>query len=247
MMEILLDMILVAAAYDGAVLLSHQFRITSVSVSLATARLPLLFISTYLAFFICRVYHGVWRYVGIEDLPRFGAAAALAAALVFALSRLERSGVDETTVVLYGILLFNLLSLTRLSLRLFSSLAKSLAQREQRILIVGTGATAESAARQVGQRQRVHLVGFVDEDPFKSNKLIYGRRVLGSLTNLQSIYDQTNFSMILIADDLPSLGNVSRVQRFAETHKIEIRRYLFKEESFSSPDVLSSGNMMQAD
>jgi FlaA1/EpsC-like NDP-sugar epimerase len=245
--EMGLDSLLVAAAYYGAVLLrDNSHGITPLSVSLITARLPLLLTATYAAFFSCRIYQSVWQNVGIEDVPRFAAAAAYATAGAGVLLYIDRSGVLQSTVILYGLLLFNLLAFSRLSLRFFRVGVNKLVQRlGHRILIIGTGGNAELALQQLAQNPASEraglLVGFVDRDPFKFNKLIHGHRVLGNPANLDSLYQRNQFNLIVVADDSLSPEQFNHILTFAQSHNVELRRYAVHEDTLAPLGSADSG------
>src|SRR5690606_7968795 len=117
------------------------------------ATLPLAVAAAYLAFFILGVYRGVWRYVGLDELVRFAAAALGAAALSGVLAALlyareETPGVTPLTFGLFAVYLFLGLAGTRASFRLLDRAAgRGAAPGGQRVLICGAGDAGEMALR----------------------------------------------------------------------------------------------------
>src|SRR5579863_5021110 len=97
----------------------------------------------------------------------------------------------------------------------------------ERVLIVGAGRMGEAAVRYIfsGSDRRMRLVGFVDDDAFKTGKLVHGHQVLGPLDDLPRIYLATGFQRMLIAADGISEDRLAIVKAFADAHHLSLQRF----------------------
>jgi FlaA1/EpsC-like NDP-sugar epimerase len=129
--------------------------------------------------------------------------------------------------VLYVILLLNLLAASRMSFRALRRGVALLALPDERVLIVGAGELAEAAARYLTthRSRRFKLIGFVDDDSFTLGKLVHGRRVLGTLTDLDRIYQTRGFSQVLVAAETVPGDRMERLRQFAGRHQLSVRRF----------------------
>lgn len=131
-----------------------------------------------------------------------------------------------SVLVLYVIILFNLLIVTRLS---FQALRKGLGKLSSvggRVMVVGAGTVGEAAATYLlsGNGHSLRVVGFVDDDGFKRGKLVHGQRVLGSTSDLEEVYRTVPFDQLLIASDEVSDACVAELRAFATA----VRRFLIQ-------------------
>jgi FlaA1/EpsC-like NDP-sugar epimerase len=156
---------------------------------------------------------------------RFATGSVLAGIFVVLTSLVVPLELSGSIAVLYVILLLNLLVASRMSFRALRRGVALLASPDERVLIVGAGELAEAAARYLTthRSRRFKLIGFVDDDSFTLGKLVHGRRVLGTLTDLERIYQTRQFSQVLVAAEtigsLPAGGNSAcAASRFACTN-----------------------------
>jgi FlaA1/EpsC-like NDP-sugar epimerase len=149
-----------------------------------------------------------WRYVGIPDLVRIGAAVTLASlgtavATLTLVTGFPRSvfGIDWALSALF------LLGVTAASRVLREWGVVSAARKAGRpILIVGAG---EAGVRVVGELRRsaqlrLCPLGFVDDDPAKAGARVQGLRVLGTRHDLLELCARHPVEEIVIA--IPSAG-----------------------------------------
>jgi len=222
------DLALISAAYFGAFALRLDFGIDSPLVTTVTASMPWVLLVTYPAFFLAGVYRGIWRYTGLSDGIRFANGAALSGIFLAAGSMLFPIALSGSIVVLYSILLFNLLVFTRVSFRAMRMGISRLAAPDERVLVVGAGEVGAAAADYMFSaqgRSGVRLVGFIDEDGFKRNKLVHGQRVLGTFDDLAQIYRSKHFSQLLIADESLPAARLAMLSAFAERHGVTVHRF----------------------
>lgn len=74
---------------------------------------------------------------------------------------------------------------------------------KERLLIVGSGRTAEHMAWLLSHpaySRQLTLVGFVDEDFMNQGQRVYGRKVLGAFRDLPELIRKHNIGLVLVAD-----------------------------------------------
>uniref|UniRef100_A0A7C4PGB6 Polysaccharide biosynthesis protein n=1 Tax=Anaerolinea thermolimosa TaxID=229919 RepID=A0A7C4PGB6_9CHLR len=115
------------------------------------------------------------------------------------------------SVVLAGGLRFvlRLLAENRVNQVLYSGLDR---RRTQKVLIVGAGDAGALVVRELQKNPQLYLtpVGFLDDNPSKLKQQIYGVPVIGTLSDLTKVIDQTGADQVIIA--IPSApGRVVRL------------------------------------
>jgi len=207
--EIVFDLFLIGVTYYLAFWSRFGLSMSETAMTSFLATLPLAVAAAYLAFFILGVYRGVWRYVGLDELVRFAAAALGAAALSGVLAALlyareETPGVTPLTFGLFAVYLFLGLAGTRASFRLLDRAAgRGAAPGGQRVLICGAGDAGEMALRwiQMNPQLGYQPVGFLDGDPYKTGRRIHGVEILGDYRALESLLEARRVDGLLLAAD----------------------------------------------
>jgi len=228
--EAAMDLALISAAYFGAHLLRLDFQLQSAVVERIFHSLPWVMLVTYPAFAIAGIYRGIWRYAGLSDGIRFAYGALLAGAFMLCGSRVMPIDLSGSIVLLYMMLLFNLLTASRMSFQVLRKLIAELATVNDRVLVVGVCEAGASAANFISQ-SRAHsarLVGFVDPDSFKHGKLVHGEQVLGGPDDIERIHARVPFTEILVADDKIAPNHLETLRRFARAKGISMRRFLIE-------------------
>jgi UDP-GlcNAc:undecaprenyl-phosphate GlcNAc-1-phosphate transferase len=225
--EATVDVALIAAAYFGANLLRRNFLIDGAMLNAVMYSLPGVLLATYPAFLIAGIYRGIWRYTGLSDGIRFANGAVLAGIFIVPASMVVTIDLSGSIVVLYVILIFNLLVLTRSSFQTIRRAIGYLAAPTERVVVVGAGRIGAAAVSYLfsERRQEIRLVGFIDDDGFKLGKLVHGQRVLGSSADLERVYRSSPFDQVLIADNEISDERLGRIGEFARRHELAVRRF----------------------
>jgi hypothetical protein len=225
--EVCLDLFLATAAYFAVFLLWTNFRVSEEMLRPLVAGVPWILAVTCSAFYVTGVYRGIWRFVGLADVMRFARGVLSASLLVMILSALNLVPFRAAAVVLFGIVLFNLLLATRLSLRVIPRILATFATTQSRILIVGTYQNWEDIVHECSRRtgRRSKAVGFVDDDLFSHGMLAGGLRVLGATDAIERIYSSARFDEIVIADGQINQHRLLTLQLFAQRHRVRLCNY----------------------
>lgn len=170
------------------------------------------------------LYGPVWRFASVEEAARIVVAVILGSVLsMLALGVIART----TDTTLPSISAAGLAGLTillgcggvRFQARLFSVEREGLRRNAHGIptLVVGAGDLGVTLTTELDADDRVHVVGFVDDDPALRRRSIRGRRILGSTDDLEALCEEYRIERIVVAiadesrDDLrPILARAMR-------------------------------------
>jgi UDP-GlcNAc:undecaprenyl-phosphate GlcNAc-1-phosphate transferase len=237
--ELFLDVALVSAAYFGAMLLRYDFDLSVAQVDQMIAGLPWIVALGCASFLAAGVYRGIWRYTGLAESVRFALAATLAGLTVKVAAYLLPITISRSALVLFVLLLFNFLVLTRWSFHLFQRIARFLAHSAQRLVIVGADARGAAAVQHLHSTtgNGAEMIGLVDDDSFKHGKLFHGYPVLGSIRDLDAIMKHTPFDEIVIAQETLSPAQVQALETFSSGHGITLRRFWLGVTDISAPAI----------
>ncbi len=170
------------------------------------------------------LYRRIWIYASTRELMLIVAAVAtssvlLSAVMISLASMRVFIGFPRAVLVIDFLLSVVLAGGLRFVLRLLaenrvSQAAHSgLAQRQtSKALIVGAGDAGALVVRELQKNPQLYTepVGFLDDNPAKQKQQIYGVPVVGTLTDLGKVLDQTHADQVVIA--IPSApGRVVRL------------------------------------
>jgi UDP-GlcNAc:undecaprenyl-phosphate GlcNAc-1-phosphate transferase len=214
-LEVILDFFLIGIAYYLAFLTHQGFFLDNETFGLFLQSLPVALGGAYIAFFALGVYRGVWRYVGLDDLLRFGEVSFLGSILtvvgIFVFH--NRDPYSPVLFVLFGVYLFLGLAASRSSFRvldLFSG--QQVRAGEERVLICGAGDEGEMALRWILMNPQLDYrpIGFLDNDPFMFGRKIHGVEVLGNLSQVEDILAERQVQGMIITAAARQDGEVEK-------------------------------------
>jgi UDP-GlcNAc:undecaprenyl-phosphate GlcNAc-1-phosphate transferase len=193
LLEVLLDLVVISFAYHLAFNLRFDFQLSDNLIHLYLLSLPLVITATYLGFFLCGIYRGLWRHTGLEDLVRIAKAVACGtllsmAALIFAQRFV---GYSRVVFVVYGLLLFLGVAGSRLSFRLFGLFLTRTRKHKVPVLIYGADDRGEIVVRECRKNSTIEYwpIGFLDDDPWKIGRSVAGLRIFGGADKLAEIVE----------------------------------------------------------
>jgi len=217
--EAILDFFLIATCFYLAFFVAYNGQLSQQGSQLPLTGflngLPFAFASAYLSFYLFGVYRVVWRYVGFDDLIRYFQAAlgsvALLAALVFVFTSLGFAdwAINQPALIFFyfGAFLMIGLTLSRSSFRILDTLIQQRVRpEEQPVLIFGAGDAGEIALRWMllNPQFKMHPVGFIDDDPLLTGRVIHGVRVLGNLAEIERLLEKHHIAGVILACDADS-------------------------------------------
>jgi UDP-GlcNAc:undecaprenyl-phosphate GlcNAc-1-phosphate transferase len=179
------------------------------------------------------VYRGIWRYTSVQDFFTFFKGVVLGSVLsVMAILFLYRfQNFSRTLFIVDGILLFLALAGSRMAFRLFRQmLPVPLGKEGRKVLIYGAGDGGELVLRELKNNPEWNYspVGFIDDDPFKTDKVIHGLRVLGGNGSLDAICRKNDVQEILISFRHVSPERLDEVRKVCHEANISLKRAMLK-------------------
>lgn len=235
--EVFLDMVLITLSYWAAYALN--FPQGNPAWQLFIRTLPVLVFIKMLVFLVMGVYRGLWRYTSMSDLIVFGKAVVLSsvASLVVLLFAFRFEGFSRKVFVIDLVLMFLCLAGSRMAFRVFRQLLPAVSkQNGRRVLIYGAGDGGELLLRELRNNRELHLapVGFLDDDPAKSGKVIHGLRVFGGNGDLGAICMQHEVDEVVISSLKMTEERIQEVLRCCSEKQITVKRMRITMEDLTS-------------
>lgn len=181
-------------------------------------------------FVIFGLYRGIWRFSSIPDLVRLikGITAGVVASNLFLFFMYRLSHVPRVSIFIDWVLLIMALGGGRFSYRLFKdrTMEKTLShENDLRVLIYGAGGTGEQLYREIRKNPHVHynVVGFMDDDPYKSKRTLHGIPVHGGLNIIEEVVEDMEIDLIIIAMPSASSKNIKKVVEKCQELNVKIK------------------------
>jgi UDP-GlcNAc:undecaprenyl-phosphate GlcNAc-1-phosphate transferase len=203
-LQVLLDLQLIAVSFTGAHLLRFEGEIPPDMRGTLITTIPVILVVKLLALAACRAYRGVWRYAGMLDALTAIAGSTVgslaAAVLIGALTGFR--GLSRAALVTDWLLFTGLAVSARMwfvALReLFGSLP---ARNAPRVFILGAGAEALAVIQKLRDPvaiTRADVVGILDDGLAYERRSLNGVPVLGPVTQLAELAARHNITCCLL-------------------------------------------------
>ena len=227
--EVLLDVILILLAYWCAYAVKFGALSGSTAWKLFLRTLPVLVFVKMATFLVMGVYRGLWRYTSLDDLIVFAKAVVVSSVMsvLAVLFAFRFDGFSRTVFVIDGLLMLMFLAGSRLAFRLFRQLLPvSNTPEGRRVLIYGAGDGGELLLRELLNNRQLKYspVGFLDDDPAKSGKVIHGLKVFGGNGDLTLVCKQHEVDEVLISSSMMPEERLREIFSFCQEQKISVRR-----------------------
>ena len=239
MFEVLLDVVLVILSYWCAYAIKFGPFSNSPAWQLFLRTLPVLVFVKMSVFLVMGVYRGLWRYTSVGDLIVFLKAVVLSSvgSLMVVLFAFRFEGFSRTAFAIDGVLMFMFLAGSRLAFRLFRQMLPANGAHDgRRVLIYGAGDGGELLLRELRNNSEHHLspVGFLDDDPAKSGKVIHGLRVFGGNGDLSQVCLQQHVDEVVISSLKMTDERIEEVIRCCSEQQITVKRMRITIEELNS-------------
>jgi FlaA1/EpsC-like NDP-sugar epimerase len=170
-----------------------------------------------IVFRIARLDRGWWRFVSLDDLPRLAMGNLLGSFLsMFVILWTAPRGFPRSIYVL-DLLVCSLLTVgVRVAARAFVEVPNSHApDKKKRTLIYGTGEAGVSLLAEIRHNSSLpyHVVGFIDDNPQKTELVVRGVKVLGDGERLAAAVRKHRVDAVLIAIPSASGEQMTRILR----------------------------------
>jgi FlaA1/EpsC-like NDP-sugar epimerase len=207
---ILLDLIIVSVSYMVALWMRYDFSFFNrASFLLLIEYLPLISF-VYLVFYkVFKVDKTLWKVAGIEEAFRIGVSVFFSAFTVGMLFLMMKIPIPRSIHIIAFLLVIVFTEATRFFYRInrmFSSYHQQSDPGLVNTLVVGAGKAGAMLAREIldNSDYKNRIVGFIDDDLYKSGKLVSGIPVLGTTNQIEQIVKDKNINHIILT--MPSVS-----------------------------------------
>jgi FlaA1/EpsC-like NDP-sugar epimerase len=157
------------------------------------------------------MYRRYWQYAGADDFLELAGAISLSSALLSGLylllllpARLGGSFPRSVLLIDWGVCLLLLGGLRFIVRSLASGSLRLRGGRRdmgERVIVAGAGEAGLMIARemQTNPRSGLHMMGFVDDDPGKTGRLVHGLPVLGTCADLDWLVRKHRVGRVIVA------------------------------------------------
>ena len=170
--------------------------------------LPLLLTSYMLMFLIMYLYTRIWRYAGMREVLAILAATTIGTALFYSSMFVFGKTLPCSIYFIIWILTTGTIGMGRMLLHyvaLHYSSGDDDESGQVNTLIIGAGDAGATIAREIERyhKRSRRVIGFVDDDMFKHNRLMNGFRILGNREDIPALVAKYKVEEIIIA--MPSV------------------------------------------
>lgn len=206
---VLFDILAVNAAYYLALLIrfyvAHEFHSHAAPFLEAFFQYaPYYTVACLIVFCIFKLYNGLWKYAGLNDMNRIIFSNVLCAAIQILGSCLFVRRMPITYYGLGAVMQFCLIAASRFSYRLisfeFHKISKAQNSNLMNAMVVGSGEMARSFLVQLDRMNIVHPVCLLNYKRSIGTANLDGMPVINGLENLKGALQKHNIQMVVIVD-----------------------------------------------
>ncbi|MBQ9097665.1 MAG: polysaccharide biosynthesis protein [Clostridia bacterium] len=215
----LVDFICWSISYFLAVFLTNEFPasflIMTKPISILTWIVDVVI--CILVFVVLKVYRVMWVHAGFRDMWRVVSGGMISSVILIILNGIltarEFMGIRHTALfIIIGVMLCMIARVGIKSGYAMWNASRNKVEKKlkKRLLIVGAGSAAEICLQELLTFGTYEIIGLVDDDEDKRNKMIHGFSVLGTRDDIVRICEEKNVDDILIA--IPTIGGEERTK-----------------------------------
>ena len=230
---VLLDIIAVNAAYLLALLLrfyvNNQFRPTvSYYLSDFARFAPFYTVLCIAVFAAFRLYNGMWRYAGLNDMNRILMASAVTCVIQVAGTMIFIRRMPITYYVLGAVIQFLMIAAIRFAYRFVTIEQKKIASRKLpaiHVMVVGAGEIGRRVIKQLEDDSAYRAVCVIDSKSTSDGKTMDGIPVLCGAAQLEGAVKQYGVKAVFIADPALSAEDRQSIRSFCSEQGLELQDY----------------------
>jgi UDP-GlcNAc:undecaprenyl-phosphate GlcNAc-1-phosphate transferase len=227
---VLLDFFLIAFTYYVAFVLRFDFALAARTTTLYLTSLPLVLVATFVAFFVCGVYRGVWRHADLDDLVRLakGVMGGTVLSAMFLFLLFGFGHYSRVVLILYALLLFLGAAGSRLSFRLFDRMMFKSGWKTVPVLIYGANDRGEVVVQECQNNPTLAYrpLGFLDDDLRNQGRVIRGLPIWGGVEKLAEVLEQEHVQGLIVASpQMLGNGSVEKVRLLCREKNVWIKQF----------------------
>lgn len=208
--QLFLDVLMLSQAFALACVLGGSQQLWRVSPAFLAINIAQILLLQLGLLYVLNIQARVWRYVNLADLTALTIFAASFTAIFLTWQYIlpdfnDFRDLPANVVILNGLFAFIGLASLRVFRRVFHERNYKGSDHEKpgqkiRTLLVGAGEDGVLAARAIrnSPRNKLDLVGFIDDDPRKKSAIICQLPVLGMVADLKKVIERNDIKMVVI-------------------------------------------------
>lgn len=184
-----------------------------------------------ICFYFMGLYKGIWRFSSTPDLLRIIKAVTIAipCSFLFLFLFKEINNFPRSIFFMQWSLLIIFIGGGRFAYRLYRDFildrSNSDKMRTKRTLIIGAGYASQILIRDIKNdlSSDIRIVGLLDDDINKRNKILHGIKVLGNISDIAQIASQEDVKNVIIALPKVSKKELKRIISYCDDTNLDVR------------------------
>lgn len=147
------------------------------------------------------LYNRLWRYASVRELVAITGATSVSSLICLAILLLFGQPFPRSVVVISWFITIIFVGASRFLVRLRQLIIQQDKAGRSKVLIVGAGDAGALIAREIQQHYRDtrKIVGFLDDDKYKKDQMLFGVKILGGFEDITRIIEDYEVNEIIIA------------------------------------------------
>lgn len=191
---------------------------------------PFYTVLCIIVFMLFRLYSGMWKYAGLNDLNRILVASLITSAVQVGGTLLFIGKMPAFYYVVGGIFQFFLIAISRFIYRIWKTEKEIIAFRRsdaQNVMIIGASETGRKAIKYLESdpSYAVRPVCVVDTWENQTGRMMEGIPVVGGISDLEKTIEQYAVKEIIFADPLLASDDRKEINRIAGLKGVELQNF----------------------
>ena len=216
---VIADVISILVSYFMALLLRFDFKYSAIGELYINGYKETILLwcgVTVLVFFVCRLYHSIWRHASIAEVEMSLKAYLLLLPCYWGLAHLMRLNMPRSYYVMGMLMNFCMTVGIRFSYRIMREVAHNLengiSKKETRIMVIGAGAAGQMLIKELQNTNMIQskVCCVIDDNSDKLGKFIEGVEIVGNRHDIVNMAAKHRINRIIFA--IPSLNAKDRTE-----------------------------------
>lgn len=209
MLLVFTDIMIVLVSYFMALMLRFDFVFSSIPQEYLICymwSMPFWVIGTVVVFYLCKLYHSIWRLASVAEL-QMSLTAYMILAIVYSIGMLFMHMKMPRSYYFIGFVLsFCMTTGIRFSYRLLRFYANSCAdfgdnKKHDRVMIIGAGSAGQALIKEMINSNKIHtqVVCIIDDNPDKNGRVLEGIPIVGNRYTIPEMVRKYEVNRIIYA------------------------------------------------
>ena len=234
----LMDILVVLIAYFIAIVFEDMtFTIKDPAIQNTLISILIMYI---LSLHIMGVYKGIVKYSSVKDYLLIGATSIVVATIFCTAKEFVKFMTLDTNVILLAAILTGVGSVTvRVLIRsLIYTIASAGSSNKQRLLIIGAGQSTSQIIKniQTSMASEYTIVGIIDDDPQKLNRMMYGVKIIGDRDDITRICEEEKIDVIFFSIENIKPKEKNKILKICDQTNAKVKMVLPLDQIISGQD-----------